>query len=507
MYIDWLQLVGRFHPVVLHLPIGLIIGIFAFELARCVRRDERAEHAPFVLIVLSAIASVVSVITGFFLAREGYEGIGVEFHRWLGIVTAVLAVLLAFLRNGQRKNPKTGYCFTLALQVVTMAITGHLGGVITHGDDFLTEPFRKRTIGAEQTADPYLKVAAIFEAKCVSCHNAEKVKGGLRMDTLDALMEGGDSGPAVVMGSPDESEILYRVRLPLDDDEHMPPPKKPQLTIQEIEVIRAWIAGAEPRTIDDAGLATRSSGDSSESAPEAPPPAAIEALKNAGVHCARLGADSGRLWIDFSVAAQPLDAKGIDELLYPLAPFVEHLSLSKCDVPQYLLDRPGDFLNVSRLDLRASRVTDEMLERISQLPALRELILASTSISDVGLMHLENSVTLRKLYVWNCKISATALTTLKTTLPNCVIDQGDALDSVALESESEVKLSGDAPLLDSVPIPSSLQPENSVCPVSGSPVNPKYTIVYEGKVIGFCCPNCPKSFWQDPDSFLAKLKH
>ncbi|MDZ4828772.1 MAG: YHS domain-containing protein, partial [Phycisphaerae bacterium] len=52
----------------------------------------------------------------------------------------------------------------------------------------------------------------------------------------------------------------------------------------------------------------------------------------------------------------------------------------------------------------------------------------------------------------------------------------------------------------------SLKPINAVCPVSGTPVDPRYTIVYEGKVIGFCCPNCPKKFWDDPKAFAEKLK-
>jgi len=50
---------------------------------------------------------------------------------------------------------------------------------------------------------------------------------------------------------------------------------------------------------------------------------------------------------------------------------------------------------------------------------------------------------------------------------------------------------------------------NATCPVSGSPVNPKYALVHTSaagpRVIGFCCPNCPKEFWADPAKFEAKL--
>ncbi|HIA38713.1 MAG TPA: YHS domain-containing protein [Planctomycetes bacterium] len=43
---------------------------------------------------------------------------------------------------------------------------------------------------------------------------------------------------------------------------------------------------------------------------------------------------------------------------------------------------------------------------------------------------------------------------------------------------------------------------SSECPVTGKIVDPKYTIVYQGKEILFCCPNCPKIFWEDPSKYL-----
>jgi hypothetical protein len=52
----------------------------------------------------------------------------------------------------------------------------------------------------------------------------------------------------------------------------------------------------------------------------------------------------------------------------------------------------------------------------------------------------------------------------------------------------------------------ALAAKNTVCPVSGSPVSPKYRVIWGGQVIGFCCPECPKAFWADPDAFLAKVR-
>jgi mono/diheme cytochrome c family protein len=66
-------------------------------------------------------------------------------------------------------------------------------------------------------------VQPIFENKCLECHNPNKIKGKLLMDSAVALLKGGDTGPGLVAGKPDESEIIKRVVLPKDHDDIMPP--------------------------------------------------------------------------------------------------------------------------------------------------------------------------------------------------------------------------------------------------------------------------------------------
>ncbi len=94
------------------------------------------------------------------------------------------------------------------------------------------------------------EVKDIFEHSCVECHNADKDKGGLRMDLKSKFLEGGDSGSPLDLKSPDKSELLRRVLLPHDDDEFMPPSSKkkerPPLTQQEITRLKNWIAKGAP---------------------------------------------------------------------------------------------------------------------------------------------------------------------------------------------------------------------------------------------------------------------
>src|SRR5262249_28250233 len=79
-------------------------------------------------------------------------------------------------------------------------------------------------------------ILPIFRANCVSCHGAErKIKGGLDARTVPSLLQGGDSGPALVRGDPDKSLLWESV------SSNQMPPGKGKLTSAEKAKIRQWI--------------------------------------------------------------------------------------------------------------------------------------------------------------------------------------------------------------------------------------------------------------------------
>ncbi|OYW71255.1 MAG: cell surface protein [Verrucomicrobia bacterium 12-59-8] len=84
-------------------------------------------------------------------------------------------------------------------------------------------------------------VQPLLENKCLECHNPNKIKGKLLMDSATALLNGGDTGPALVAGQPDKSEMIKRIVLPKDHDDIMPPKGGP-LAANEIDVLKRWIA-------------------------------------------------------------------------------------------------------------------------------------------------------------------------------------------------------------------------------------------------------------------------
>jgi mono/diheme cytochrome c family protein len=86
------------------------------------------------------------------------------------------------------------------------------------------------------------KVAPIFEAHCVICHNADAHKGGHALDSAAGLAAGGPHGPILVPGKPDASKIIEMVSGP---DPKMPKKGDP-LTAAEVKTLRDWIAAGAP---------------------------------------------------------------------------------------------------------------------------------------------------------------------------------------------------------------------------------------------------------------------
>ena len=94
------------------------------------------------------------------------------------------------------------------------------------------------------------KIRPVLADACYSCHSAQaqKIKGGLKLDTRDALLKGGDSGPGLVAGKPDQSLLIKAIRY--TDSELKMPPKDKKLSAEQIADFEAWVkmGAPDPRT-------------------------------------------------------------------------------------------------------------------------------------------------------------------------------------------------------------------------------------------------------------------
>src|SRR5262249_29162891 len=90
------------------------------------------------------------------------------------------------------------------------------------------------------TVDFQRDVRPILAKSCLSCHGPEKQRGGLRLDSRKAALEGGNSGPVLKPGDAAASRLLLVVA-GLDADLRMPPRGRTPLTSREVGLLRAWV--------------------------------------------------------------------------------------------------------------------------------------------------------------------------------------------------------------------------------------------------------------------------
>lgn len=92
----------------------------------------------------------------------------------------------------------------------------------------------------------YSQVEPLLDKSCLKCHAGVRQSGGLDLRSLDTILRGGDSGPAVIPGKPGESRLVQYV-LP-QPGSHMPPDPKKQLSTEAINTLKTWIALLPPQT-------------------------------------------------------------------------------------------------------------------------------------------------------------------------------------------------------------------------------------------------------------------
>ena len=110
-------------------------------------------------------------------------------------------------------------------------------------------------------------IRPLLVEQCYKCHSAqaEKVKGGLLLDSKQGIAKGGDGGAILVAGEPDKSRLIEAVRW-TDPDLKMPPKK--QLTPQQIQWFEAWVKMGAPDPRESAAARWRSGGGGAGAAPK-----------------------------------------------------------------------------------------------------------------------------------------------------------------------------------------------------------------------------------------------
>src|SRR5690606_37472710 len=115
--------------------------------------------------------------------------------------------------------------------IALLSLTGHWGGSLTHGEDYL---FAAVSLSPSESLDPVdhirrisnveeavlydAVIQPILAARCYDCHSAKKEKGDLRLDKVEYILRGGKNGAVIKDGPADSSALYHRLLLPLEDE-------------------------------------------------------------------------------------------------------------------------------------------------------------------------------------------------------------------------------------------------------------------------------------------------
>ena len=449
-------LLGRFHPLLVHLPIGILLLACLFSFL--IKKEKYAALKPALGIALfwGMLSAIASCITGFLLSKSGdYDETAVNQHQWLGIATAITASVFYYF---YRKNkPVLNQKWLPITLIGLIMITGHLGGSLTHGSDYLTAP-----LATEISSKPIQNVQEalvlkdiiqpIVQSKCTSCHGETKQKGGLRMDKFDFILRGGKNGAVLIASNADSSKLLKRLLLPRENDKHMPPKEKPQLTESEIALLHWWIASGasndkkvkevqQPDKIKPILAALQNGGEKKKTALEIPEnavekadEAAVKQLRDLGVVVQSITQNSNYLSANFVIVKDSVLAKAI-LLLLPLKKQLIWLKIGDKPVSDALLQTISQLNNLTKLYLNNTKITDKGLFYLKSCDELTYLNLIKTSVTAQGVLQLKDLTNLQSLFLYQSQVAKSDFSNLQKVFPNAVIDSGGySLPSLAIDT-------------------------------------------------------------------------
>jgi uncharacterized membrane protein len=432
----WTAFAGRFHPLIVHLPIGFLLLAFLFEVISVFKKYRKLRFAVEPTLLLGTVFAWLSCLTGYWLRQEGgYEDRIVDVHKYLGLSTAALATITIFIRSRATiffSNPrvrKKVFIIAFIPLIILLSLTGHWGGSLTHGEDYLSFSLDELSI----IGDPGKRVRAVsnldsavlyndviqplFDARCVSCHSSKKQKGELRLDGKQFILKGGKTGALFEEGNPDSSLLYKRIVLPLEDKHHMPPHERPQLTSAEVNLVQSWIkdgcnfsksiqeyldAENVKKYLAHYLVPPLPSIVPAENA-TSPDEKAMAELRSHGVLILPASESSNYLVINFTNSRNVTDV--MLSSLIRLADQTLSVNLNFTSTTDRQLSILSQLKNLRLLHLNNTSISNAGVDALRALPELKILSLVNTKVTDEILTKISEMKNLRKIYLFNTSVT------------------------------------------------------------------------------------------------------
>jgi len=443
VYLSLSDLIGRFHPLVVHLPIGfLLIGVLFLLMSSFPKFVALKAAVPFSF-AAGAVASLLAIFSGYLLSGSGdYDEDLLQAHQLMGYAIAVISILVSYIYAVNRFSifDRRAYQWAISLMVIAaVSYTGHLGGSLTHGEGYLSfnpvdnKKANTRTNNLQEALVFRDLVQPILDDKCGSCHNSSKKKGRLSFASIDALLKGGKHGVVVKSGDPMASEMIKRIQLPQSDKKFMPTDNKPALTTSEAAILNWWISqGVEKEDkklaslkIPDAikqDIAQRfKSPDTMNAAAAAEMMVAeqfkmqkiptvtvamIQELATRGFHARVIHYNPDLLDVRMD-ALKDSGTSSVQQRLKALGPVRQNiiwLDARNGGLKDPDMTSLNDFQNLQKLNLANNKVSDQGVQALSGMQYLESINLAGTLVTDRTLAAIKFR-NLKSVYVWRSAIT------------------------------------------------------------------------------------------------------
>lgn len=435
------QLLGRLHPLIVHLPIGFIIAGLLLQFLD--RKQKEFTRVISIIYVWGGYFAVLACITGYLqYLGEGYSFDTVKIHLWSGIATALFSfVLWARLKAFSFVSflNKVPVLVLSGLIFVLISFTGHQGGNITHGEEYLVEPLPnsiKAALGYDvfevkeialtddtwESAVLYTDIIEpILNNNCVSCHKPKKAKGELVLHTEEGILTSGENSPVVAANHPDKSDLFIRMELPTSDDNHMPPDGKKQPTKEEIKLVGIWIENGHsfdktigelglPKSLFESFIAKTQVNDYPPIEIAAAPLDSITNIKNTGLHVEAISENTK--FLSVSALNLPSFTDADVQNLRSLAPQIARLDLGSTQITDVIFKDLASLPNLTVLKLDNTAITGESIEQLKSLAHLRTINFSNTDFAEEHLAQLQDFKMLKRVFLFKPSVNKTGVKTI-----------------------------------------------------------------------------------------------
>ncbi len=444
-----LELIGKLHPLIVHLPIGIILLFILFEFIQIFGKIKMPNIIRRIVIIIGFITGLASLISGYILSlNEPNEGETLELHKWIALATIIFFLIYGYVSQVKKLRKHTKIIALLFL-VTLMTTTGHLGGTLTHGEgywSFISNSNKNNDLQNQQTYNvKNIEEAKVFEdlimvafqQKCIQCHGLDRQKGKLRLDGKEWVLKGGKDGSIIDISNPNNSEIIKRIFLDLDDEQHMPPKSKQQLSDEEKDIIEWWVSAGAPFDKRVSEMEKISSIDSAlklyhKKLVTANPITKEEREKINPISKEKMESLVKSGWVVSPISKTDNHLrltgfnleKSIDSCLDELLEIKEHiielkLSFKKIDTKNS--SKIASLINLEKLWLDHSLLDEKSIQTLSNLKKLTYLNLSDNKLSIEDLQTLINLKKLEKLYIQHTGIDNEAYIKLKNNFPHVKI--------------------------------------------------------------------------------------